>query len=115
MNKIFISGLILFIISIFMMIIGVAKGYMGFAFFIFPVVYGSGIYAALAMLAMILSMLIIFLSFFSVENNAYDKKIDYGGMVLIGPIPILFGNSKNAILVSIIIVIVILILILLIL
>lgn len=37
----------------------------------------------------------------STFNQSQDSKIETGGVILIGPIPIIFGNSKPLILISI--------------
>ena len=38
----------------------------------------------------------------STFNQGQDSKIETGGVILIGPIPIIFGNSKPLILISIV-------------
>ena len=99
-------------------------------FLIFPVIYGSGLYSLLAMLLIMIGMILLFfapfqsvkenMSGYEEENydNAYygnyesyaeptnleehrEKKVKYGGVVLIGPIPIVFGSDKNMAKVSI--------------
>ncbi len=93
-------------------------------FLIFPVIYGSGIYSLLAILLIMIGIILLFFApFQSVRENMdnyyeenydnYDyvnyeeyegakdleehreKKVRYGGVVLIGPIPIVFGSDKN--------------------
>jgi len=109
MRNTFYFGIFLLFATIAMIVIGIIKGYLGFGFFIFPVVYGSGLYAALAAIALIFSILIIFLSMF---ENTSNTKVDFGGVVLIGPVPIIFGNSKVTIILSIIGTIILIILVL---
>lgn len=109
MKTTFYIGLFLLFSTIAMIIVGIIKGYIGFGFFIFPIIYGSGLYAGLAILALILSFFIIILSLFDFKDL---KKIDIGGVVLIGPVPIVFGNSKIMVLMSIIVALIIIFLIL---
>jgi uncharacterized protein (TIGR00304 family) len=40
--------------------------------------------------------------FLSTFNQGQDSKIETGGVILIGPIPIIFGNSKPLIFISIV-------------
>jgi len=111
-----ILGLSLFALSAYM-------GESGFALFlIFPVFYSSGIFGFLAILLIFIGFFLIFLSpFWSVQKIAMheyvyypesrrenfekrtDKKVEkkFGGVLLIGPIPIVFGSDKNMAIVSI--------------
>lgn len=110
MKRTFYIGLFLLFSTIVMIWIGILRGYIGIDFYIFPIIYGSGLYITFAVIALFLSMLIIFLSMFEMENA---KKVNIGGVVLIGPIPIVFGNSKILIILSIIVLVFILLLLLL--
>ncbi len=73
-------------------------------FFFIPVFYGTGILAFLGMLCVVASM---FLMFYSMTKNfgyreeevaepAEKKKMKGGGIVFIGPIPIIFGSDTKA-------------------
>lgn len=109
MKTAFYIGLVLLFSTIAMIMVGIIKGYIGIGFFIFPIIYGSGLYAGLAILSLILSVIIIILSLFEINDL---KKLDIGGFVLIGPIPIVFGNSKIMVIMSIIVALIIILLIL---
>jgi uncharacterized protein (TIGR00304 family) len=52
--------------------------------------------------ALIIGILLIFIgtSFLSSGKNEGDNKVSTGGVVLIGPIPIIFGNDKSMIIVT---------------
>jgi len=88
-------------------------------FLIFPVIYGSGVYSLLAILLIMIGMILLFFAPFQSVREAhraegrYDeeygiyeeprdlslqdekKKVNYGGVVFIGPIPIVFGSDKS--------------------
>lgn len=93
-------------------------------FLIFPVIYGSGVYSLLAIFLIMIGMILLFFaplqSLKENVNDYYEKDYDnydyvnyesykgtkdfeeyrenkarYGGVVLIGPIPIIFGSDKN--------------------
>ncbi len=77
--------------------------------FIFPVVYGAGIYLALGIFLIILSFpLFIFIGGYGrteyPDNHKKDGQLptdaqksgsEYGGVIFIGPIPIVFGKNKS--------------------
>jgi len=83
-------------------------------FFIFPVFYSTGIYGALGTLLIFAGILLLFFYPFlssppletqyleaynergqrDHEQN-YSREVHYGGVLLIGPIPIVFGSDKN--------------------
>ncbi len=115
---------IIFIISGFaLLIISVALGEGGFAlFFIFPVFYTYGPIGAAGIFLVILGIMIMFFAPFFHIAAAHDfetyeyknpyaeippdeeyygdknkkKEVSYGGLILIGPIPIIFGSDKRA-------------------
>jgi len=128
---------LLFATGIIIMFIAVITGEANIALFlIFPVIYGSG---ALTLVATIFIMLGIFLFFLSPfyhytrEEPSYlepanynepynepytptnqnitqeEKKTKIGGVVLIGPIPIVFGSDKQTAMLSVMIAILMLI------
>jgi uncharacterized protein (TIGR00304 family) len=114
----FIFGIIFFILAIFY---GEAEGGI---FIVFPFIVGSGIYPFLGFICFFIA--IILFSFGFIQNNhryksdlesngslrVKNKKLKGGGIVLIGPIPIIFGTSWKITLTLIILAIVIILLIL---
>ncbi len=82
---------------------------------IFPVVYGSGFYSLVGILLIMLGIFLLFLSpFESLEREAMvypeeseneyvenKEKTKFGGVILIGPIPIVFGSDRNMLRISI--------------
>jgi uncharacterized protein (TIGR00304 family) len=99
MNKYNIFSLIFFIIAIFFFALGVFSGDVQTGFFVvFPFIAGSGLYAFLGMISLFVSIL-LFLFRFGLKYPE-DKKLSRektsvkgGGVVLIGPIPIVFGSN----------------------
>ena len=91
--------LILFLIGISLIILSVIKGESQLALFlIFPVIYGAGV-------IMIFGILMIFLSFASlffiipsqVDNQPTEIQRDskWGGIIFVGPIPIVIGKDRS--------------------
>jgi len=62
--------------------------------------------------AIILGMILIFLgtALQSTSKTENEVQVKTGGIVLIGPIPIIFGNDKNMVIIAIIAAIIIIIL-----
>ncbi len=104
--KAILFGIILFILSqIILLFLGIEKLY--FVFFI-PVFVSSSPLSVIPFLLLIIPILI---SFFegqiSVEKNEFQgfmqndinqtksKEVNYGGILLIGPIPIIFGKGMS--------------------
>ncbi len=104
--KAILFGIILFILSqIILLFLGIEKLY--FVFFI-PVFVSS---SPLSVIPFLLLIIPIFISFFegqiSVEKNEFQgfmqndinqtksKEVNYGGILLIGPIPIIFGKGMS--------------------
>ncbi len=104
----------LIILGIFFFFLSLIYGEGGLAlFFIFPVFYSTGLYGALGTLLIFAGiMLLFFYPFFSYpstvpqnlevyneqrrcEPEQNPSKVHYGGVILIGPIPIVFGSDKN--------------------
>lgn len=106
MNKISIP-LICLITGIIFIIIAVLSGKASIAVFVvFPIVYGGGIFMLLGILFIFLS----FILFFFIPYEGYtvskrrkyhgwdevrDKESSYGGVIFIGPIPIVFGKDES--------------------
>ncbi|MGM0510018.1 MAG: TIGR00304 family membrane protein [Thermoplasmatota archaeon] len=102
-----------FLLGISLIILSVITGGSELAlFFIFPVIYGGGIFLLAGVLMIFLSFISFF--FFSVggvgrtggRHETYGgygeeleeqrkTKTDYGGVIFIGPIPIIFGKDKS--------------------
>lgn len=75
---------------------------------IFPIIYGSGIYSLMGILILILGIFLLFLSplesldrrIVYPENSENEfveseRKTNFGGVIFIGPIPIVFGSDRN--------------------
>jgi len=72
--------------------------------FIVPILYGTGVYLALGVLLIFSSfmMFFLFLGHPSVERSEIKREettthegSSYGGVIFIGPIPIIFGKDKS--------------------
>ena len=120
MNKYQIASFIVFILSIIFFILGIRAGDVEVGFFlIFPFLIGFGPYAIFGFFFAFLAIVLFMLGLAtrksgdaSLDENAYDthhkKSIKGGGVILVGPIPIVFGSSwKIAILMMILSVILI--------
>ena len=79
-------------------------------FFFIPVFYGTGILAFFGMLCIVVSMFLMFYSMTpvfeyreeDVAEPAKEKKMEGGGIVFIGPVPIIFGSDvKTAVILMI--------------
>jgi len=97
------------LISIIFLIAGIVFFFLGFLsgdlqtglIIVFPFVAGSGVYAFLGVICIVFAFFMYFFSFSSnMQYNDYDleghkKKtsVKGGGLVLIGPIPIIFGSN----------------------
>lgn len=115
MNKFHILSLISLVLGIVFLFIGILSGDVEAGiFFIMPYISGSGIFGFFGFVLIIAS---IFLFLFGltnfIENEINDpvdselrprKKSSFkgGGVVLIGPIPIIFGSSWKIAVISII-------------
>lgn len=68
-------------------------------FLIVPVIHGAGVVVAAAFLLFFLGMLLLFLSFFlgldytAEGDHGPPIKGEWGGVILLGPIPIVLGSS----------------------
>lgn len=105
------AAFILFISGIFLIGASAVFGKGGIMLFFFiPVFYGTGILAFLGMLCIVVSMFLMFYSMTSifeyrkedVAESAEEKKMEGGGIVFIGPVPIIFGSDvKTAVILMI--------------
>ncbi len=124
MNKFYLLSAISFIAGLLLILFyGDVKG--GF-FLIFPFIIGSGSYSALGMFLIFLSFM--FFAFgmvervkgevtgyseISGEEKFAEKKIEGGGIVFIGPFPVIFGTSPKVVQILIIMAIILMILMML--
>jgi len=119
MNKFHILSLICLIAGIVFFILGILSGEVETGVFVvFPFISGSGIYAFLGFIFIIIAILLFTFGFakyirpdeFEIEHDEYHShkktSIKGGGVILIGPIPIVFGSNWKIALVLIIIAII---------
>ena len=106
MNRYHIFSLLLFIVGAIFVIAGVLGGDIeGGVFLVFPFLVGSGPYALVGLLCIFFGSILLFFGFLSSSQVSFDipfedkqnkhkmdKSIKGGGVVLIGPIPIVFGS-----------------------
>ena len=112
MNKFHLLSMIFFILGFGLILTAISSGEVKGGFFVvFPFLVGTGIYASLGILLIFLAfvMLIfgIFESFkgedFEIEPTEMpEKKVEGGGVVLIGPFPIVFGTNLRIALILIV-------------
>ena len=125
--RLFYWGIILIIIGLSLFALSAYQGEGGFVLFlIFPVFYSTGVWGLVAILLMFVGFFLIFISPFYGSShismhqphfeerkgeNIVEKRTEkhYGGVVLIGPIPIIFGSDRNMVILSILAVILILV------
>jgi uncharacterized protein (TIGR00304 family) len=80
---------------------------------IFPVLISDGAIGAAAMLLLVLGLMALVLSYFFVEggevgtsdrqgalDDGEERKMGFGGVVLIGPVPIIFGSDRRTALIA---------------
>jgi uncharacterized protein (TIGR00304 family) len=114
MNKYVVGGTCLIIIGIIMLAISaiVGEGSAGIVL-IFPVFIGTGIYSVIGVLCILAGFVLLFFGFairFTAPEEAFEhyyeppkhvpeeptsKRVEGGGVVLIGPFPIIFGTSTK--------------------
>ena len=110
MNRYHLLSIILFVTGIIFFALGILSGEvkMGFVVF-FPFLIGTGVYALLGFIFFFISILLFMFGFIgsyslkSLESPAfYDKEgsnvetkssVKGGGVIFIGPIPIVFGSN----------------------
>ena len=107
MNKYYTLSFLCLIIGIIFFFIGIFAGDVEAGFvLIFPFLVGSGPYAVLGFLFMFIAIILFMFGFASTtrasidlpfDEDTYDikrkKSVKGGGVILIGPIPIVFGTS----------------------
>jgi len=123
MNKFQILSLFFFILSVIFFSLGFLQNDVeGGVFIVFPFIAGSGIYAFLGVISFFMTIILFMFGFtsslgpeeldYEYEQHTPQKKtsVKGGGVVLIGPIPIVFGsNWKIAMVMMIIAIILILV------
>jgi len=114
--------------GITLIILAVMRGEASIALFlIFPVIYGSGFLSMIGVLLIMLSIFLLFLSpFYELKAHAepvrykehepmlephkeVKEKTKIGGVIMLGPIPIVFGSDKSTALLSVLITILMLV------
>ncbi len=119
--NLFRIGYLLVLAGILILIAMAAIGIAHFALFvIFPVIYGSGL-SIIPFFLIFLGIVIMFFAPFHLSGNSErifippeyggineeetvkERRSEkhYGGLIMIGPIPIIFGNDRNLIYISI--------------
>ena len=103
MNRYHILSIVCFFIGIVFFVLGFFTGDVKAGFIvIIPFIAGSGIYALLGFIIIFISILLFMFGFnrpVNSEEFSYDdgsgKKSSFktGGVILIGPIPIVFGSN----------------------
>ena len=123
MNKYHILSLVFFIFGVVFFAIGVLSGEIETGFVVvFPFLAGSGIYAFLGFIFIFIAILLFVFGFatyvgpdeFEVDHDEHQpcKKasVKGGGVVLIGPIPVVFGsNWKIALIMMVVAIILVLV------
>ncbi|KAA0009618.1 MAG: DUF131 domain-containing protein [Thermoplasmata archaeon] len=85
---------LLFIFGIILLVLGFLKGEAGGGIFIiFPFIYGTGIFSMIGIIFIFLSIFLYFLHPFKEMQitEGYEKKS--GGIIFIGPIPIIISSD----------------------
>jgi uncharacterized protein (TIGR00304 family) len=76
---------------------------------IFPVLQAEGLWGVGAVLCALASFVVLFLTFFEVSPEEMgDSKVSTGGVVLIGPFPIVFGTDRRVTVIALLITVVVL-------
>jgi len=104
MNRVYFSmGITFLFLSLIFVAVGIWKGYLKFIWAIVPVVVGTGIFSAIIFITLVLGMIFLF---FSLSEGEKESNFEYGGAIVIGPFPIIFGSSRWMIIVSLILLII---------
>ncbi|MBC7128452.1 MAG: DUF131 domain-containing protein [Thermoplasmatales archaeon] len=90
--------LIFFIFAIIAFIFAFIEGELKAGLFlIFPFVYGNGIFTFIGIILLFLSFLLFFISSLKRIEGEVEYKESKGGVILIGPFPVIISdNIKNA-------------------
>ncbi len=117
------AGILFVVIGIAMLVVAATQGDLNLAIFvIFPIIVGEGVLPALGGVLIFAGLLLIFFSFVARLQEGAGRAVDraseasdtgqrkrYGGVLLIGPLPIIFGSDKNVVLIMAIVALVILV------
>jgi uncharacterized protein (TIGR00304 family) len=115
MNKYHIFSVFFFIICIFFFVLGIFFGDVQTGIFVvFPFIAGSGIYAFSGLIFLFVSILFFIFGFgLKYEKdemiNREKTSVKGGGVILIGPIPIVFGSNWKIALVLMVVAIILII------
>lgn len=116
MNKFHLLSLFFFILAIIFFIFSFNSGNIqGCMFFIFPFVIVSGVVGFFVVIFLFLTFLFFIFGFFSRFKTDLDYPLEkpsetksskkFGGIIFIGPIPIIFGSSNLKIILFFVIVV----------
>ncbi len=103
MDKRNIIPFIVLLAGISLVIFSIIEGEANIALlFIVPIIYGTGAYLAMGILLIFLSFIMFFIFLGhprvgsrEIKRTKTEKESSYGGVIFIGPIPIIFGKDKS--------------------
>ena len=106
-------SIICFICGLIFFIMGIIEGKVEVGFFLFfPFLIGYGFYAFFGFILFFFSILLFMFGFYrsttdsidlpTIENRQNKKIVKGGGVILIGPIPIIFGSNRKIIIVMVV-------------
>lgn len=103
--------MLMIVTGLLMIVVAALTGEVEFALFlIFPIIYGTGILAIGGILLIFGGILLTFFSVLpgvpGVGETADGGRVRGGGVVLVGPVPIVFGSDWNMALLAIVLTIV---------
>jgi uncharacterized protein (TIGR00304 family) len=107
MNRYHVLSLVCLIVGMIFFAQGILSGEIETGIVVvFPFIVGSGIYAMLGFIFVVLAILLFIFGFTQITSKAYDFRVEDddlntkkkssikgGGVILIGPIPIVFGSN----------------------
>lgn len=106
MNKYYILSFIFFSIGLFFFILAFINNEVEFGFVIFlPFIIGSGINTFFGFIFILIAIILLFFGFvniylintnfinYDIKNNETKKSAKFGGLILVGPIPIVIGSN----------------------
>jgi uncharacterized protein (TIGR00304 family) len=106
MNKYYLLSFIFFSIGLFFFILAFINNEVEFGFVIFlPFIIGSGIYTFFGFIFVLIAIILLFFGFvniyltntnfinYDIKNNETKKSAKFGGLILVGPIPIVIGSN----------------------
>jgi uncharacterized protein (TIGR00304 family) len=130
MNRTHILSLVCFLIGCILLGYGFIQGQISFGLIVFiPFFIGSGLFATLGFVMVFLGMILFYLGHLQTFDNANlfkssmntgeknqevftgKKSVKTGGIILIGPIPIVFGSTKKMLVSAFIIAVILLIIV----